>query len=165
MLEKYEVVQAFFHGFDYKPFFNEKANKLSIMIDAQEHVLKQDKGKERYLEQSGLLLKAFALSLPNQKALKIRNDVGFFQAVRAAIVKNTGDKPSTHPDDVDFAIRQILSKAVISDRVIDIFAAAGLDKPNISVLSDDFLAYVKEMPQKNLAFEALKKLLQDEIKN
>ena len=164
MLEKYEVVQAFFHGFDYKHFFDEKANKLAIMIDAQEHVLKQDKGKERYLEQSGLLLKAFALSLPNQKALKIRNDVGFFQAVRAAIIKNTGDKPSTHQDDVDYAIRQILSKAVISDRVIDIFAAAGLDKPNISVLSDDFLAYVKEMPQKNLAFEALKKLLQDEIR-
>jgi type I restriction enzyme, R subunit len=164
MMEKYEVVQAFYHGFDYKPFFGEKANKMQMMMDAQEHILKQDKGKERYLEQSGLLLKAFALSLPNQKALKIRDDVGFFQAVRAAIVKNTGDKSPTHQDDVDFAINQILSKAVISDRVIDIFAAAGLGKPNISVLSDEFLAYVKEMPQKNLAFEALKKLLLDEIR-
>jgi type I restriction enzyme, R subunit len=164
MLEKYEVVQAFYHGFDYQPFFSEKANKLAIMLEAQEHILKQDKGKERYLEQSGLLLKAFALSLPNKKALEIRDNVGFFQAVRAAIIKNTGDKPTSHPDDVDYAINQILSKAVISDRVIDIFAAAGLDKPNISVLSDEFLAYVKEMPQKNLAFEALKKLLQDEIR-
>ena len=141
-----------------------KEKKMPIMLNAMEHILKQDKGKDRYLEQSGLLLKAFALSIPNEKAIDIRNDVGFFQAVRAAIVKNTGDKSQTQVEDVDYAIKQILSKAVISDRVIDIFAAAGLDKPNISVLSDDFLKYVKDMPQKNLAFEALKKLLLDEIR-
>jgi type I restriction enzyme, R subunit len=164
MLEKYEVVQAFFHGFDYQPFFTEEKKRRFIMMDAMEHILKQDKGKDRYLEQSGLLLKAFALSIPNQKAIDIRNDVGFFQAVRAAIVKNAGDKSQAQVEDVDYAIKQILSKAVISDRVIDIFAAAGLDKPNISVLSDDFLKYVKDMPQKNLAFEALKKLLLDEIR-
>jgi type I restriction enzyme R subunit len=164
MLEKYEVVKTFFHGYDYQPFFTEEKKRRFIMMDAMENILKQDKGKDRYLEQSGLLLKAFALSLPNEKAIDIRNDVGFFQAVRAAIVKNTGDKSQTQVEDVDYAIKQILSKAVISDRVIDIFAAAGLDKPNISVLSDDFLKYVKDMPQKNLAFEALKKLLLDEIR-
>jgi type I restriction enzyme, R subunit len=164
MLEKFEVVKTFFHGYDYQPFFTEEKKRRFIMMDAMEHILKQDKGKDRYLEQSGLLLKAFALSIPNEKAIDIRNDVGFFQAVRAAIVKNTGDKSQTQVEDVDYAIKQILSKAVISDRVIDIFAAAGLDKPNISVLSDDFLKYVKDMPQKNLAFEALKKLLLDEIR-
>jgi type I restriction enzyme R subunit len=164
MMEKYEVVQAFFHGFDYKPFFGGKEKKMPIMLNAMEHILKQEKGKERYLEQSGLLLKAFALSLPNEKALQIRDNVGFFQAVRAAIVKNTESKSQAQVEDVDYAIKQILSKAVISDRVIDIFAAAGLEKPNISVLSDEFLAYVKNMPQKNLAFEALRKLLLEEIR-
>jgi type I restriction enzyme R subunit len=95
--------------------------------------------------------------------MKIRDDVGFFQAVRAAIIKNTGTK-ADQTQDMDTAIKQIVSKAIISDRVIDIFAAAELKKPNISILSDEFLAEVREMPQKNLAFEALKKLLNDEIK-
>jgi type I restriction enzyme R subunit len=164
MLEKYEVVLAFFHGFDYKPFFTTKEKRMPIMMEAMEHILKQEKGKERYLEQSGLLLRAFALSIPHEKAIEIRDDVGFFQAVRAAIVKNTEDESQTQTEDMDSAIKQIISKAVISDRVIDIFAAAGLDKPNISVLSEEFLAFVKGMPQKNLAFEALRKLLIEEIR-
>ncbi len=95
--------------------------------------------------------------------MKIRDDVGFFQAVRAAIVKNTENK-STGREDLDSAIKQILSKAIVSDRVIDIFAAAGLKKPDISILAEEFLAEVRDMPQKNLAFEMLKKLLNDEIK-
>ena len=133
------------------------------MREAMEHVLKQEKGKERYLEEDGLLTRAFALSAPHEAAMKIRDDVGFFQAVRAAIIKNTGSK-ADQTQDMDTAIKQIVSKAIVSDRVIDIFAAAGLKKPNISILSDEFLAEVKEMPQKNLAFEALKKLLNDEIR-
>ncbi len=98
-----------------------------------------------------------------KQALKIRDDVGFFQAVKAAIVKNTETKPS-QAQDMDTAIKQIISKAIISDRVIDVFAAAGLKKPDVSILSDEFLENVKEMPQKNLAFETLKQLLNDEIK-
>jgi type I restriction enzyme R subunit len=90
--------------------------------------------------------------------------VGFFQAVRAAIIKTTESKSQKELEDMDLAIKQIISKAVISDRVIDIFATAGLKKPNISILSDEFLNFVKVMPQKNLAFEALKKLLMDEIR-
>lgn len=164
MQEKYEVVKAFFHGFNYKKFFTAASNeKMSIMIEAMEHILKQEKGKERYLEQDGLLTRAFALSIPHEDAIKIRDDVGLFQAVRAAIIKTTGTK-GTEAEDVDSAIKQILSKAIISDRVIDIFAAAGLKKPDISILSDEFLAEMKDMPQKNLAFEALKKLLNDEIR-
>jgi len=164
MQEKYEVVKAFFYGFDYTRFFTAPSNeKMSIMIEAMEHILKQENGKERYLEQDGLLTRAFALSVPHEDAVKIRDDVGLFQAVRAALIKNTGTK-GTEGESVDSAIKQILSKAIISDRVIDIFAAAGLKKPDISILSEEFLAEMKDMPQKNLAFEALKKLLNDEIR-
>lgn len=164
MQEKYEVVKAFYHGFDYTPFFTVPSKeKMSIMIEAMEHILKQEKGKERYLEQVGLLTRAFALSVPHDQAIKIRDDVGFFQAIRAAIVKNTETK-TAKSEKVDTAIKQILSKAIISDRVIDVFAAAGLKKPDISILSDEFLAEVKDMKQTNLAFEALKKLLNDEIR-
>ena len=165
MLEKYEVVLQFFRGFSYKPFFTAPQDqKMPIMIEAMQHILKQEKGKERYLEQSGLLLKAFALAIPHEDAIKIRDDVGFFQAVRSAIIKTTESRSQTEIEDMDLAIKQIISKAVISDRVIDIFAAAGLTKPNISILSDEFLNFAKTMPQKNLAFEALKKLLMDEIR-
>jgi type I restriction enzyme R subunit len=165
MLEKYEIVKTFYHGFNYKTFFSApKENKMPIMIDAMQHILSQEKGKERYLEQSGLLIKAFALAIPHPDAIAIRDDVGFFQAVRAAIIKTTESKSQKELEDMDLAIKQIISKAVISDRVIDIFAAAGLKKPNISILSDEFLNFVKVMPQKNLAFEALKKLLMDEIR-
>jgi len=163
MQEKYETVSAFFHGFSYKPFFiAETTQKMTIMKQAMEYVLKQDKGKERYLKEATTLAWAFALAIPHEDALKIRDDVGFFQAVKAAIVKNT--EPKAAQRDVDSAIKQILSKAIISDRVIDVFAAAGLKKPDISILSEEFLAEVKNMPQKNLAFEMLKKLLADEIR-
>jgi type I restriction enzyme R subunit len=164
MQEKYETVTALFHGFDYKRFFKAPSKeRMSIMLQAMEHTLKQENGKERYLKEVSTLLWAFALAIPSDEALKIRDDVGFFQAVKAAIVKNTESK-SSQAQDVDTAIKQIISKAIISDRVIDVFAAAGLKKPDVSILSEEFLEKVKEMPQKNLAFEALKRLLNDEIK-
>lgn len=164
MQEKYETVSAIFHGFSYESFFDaETTEKMTIMKQAMEHVLKKEQGKERYLKEVTTLVWAFALAIPHEDALKIRDDVGFFQAVKAAIVKNTEPKTSQR-DNVDSAIKQILSKAIISDRVIDVFAAAGLKKPDISILSEEFLAEVKNMPQKNLAFEMLKKLLNDEIK-
>jgi len=133
------------------------------MLEAMDHILKQENGKERYLKEVNALLWAFALSVPDDQALKIRDDVGFFQAVKAAIIKNTETK-SSQEQDVDTAIKQIISKAIISDRVIDVFAAAGLKKPDVSILSEEFLEKVKEMPQKNLAFETLKRLLNDEIR-
>ena len=162
--EKYEIVSGLLHGFKYKPFFKASTkNKMVIITQAMEYILKQDKGKERYLKYVSELSKAFALAVPHKNALKIKDDVGFFQAVRSAIAKNTETK-GIEKEDLDSAIRQIVSKAIVSDRVIDIFAAAGLKKPDISILSEDFLSEVKEMPQKNLAFEMLKKLLNDEIK-
>ncbi len=165
MLEKYEVVTGMFHGFDFRKFFSSSVTeKMTIISLAQEHILAQDKGKDRFLGYVTQLSQAFALSVPHAETFKIRDDVGFFQAVRSRIAKFETGTGKTD-DDLDSAIRQIISKAVVSDRVIDIFEAAGIKKPDISILSDEFLAEVKGMPHKNLAFELLKKLLNDEIKS
>jgi type I restriction enzyme, R subunit len=139
------------------------AQRLSILPAAQEHILAQEDGKDRLLQAVTELSKAFALAVPHDEAIRVRDDVGFFQAVRAAIAKTSvGDRKSS--GDLDHAIRQIVSKAMASDEVIDIFAAAGLKNPDISILSDQFLADVRGMQHKNLAVELLRKLLNDEIK-
>ena len=170
MLKRYEICCDFFHKFDRSAWTTgTPAQKLSLLPVAQEHILKPvknetgDEKKSRYLQAVTALSKAFALSVPHDKALAIRDDVGFFQAVRAALAKSTGEKQKS-PDQIDAAIRQIISRAVASDKVIDIFEAAGLKKPDISILSDEFLAEVKNMPLKNLAVETLRKLLNNEIK-
>jgi len=164
MLEKYEIVCGMFHKFGYKHFFKAPVKeKMEIITLAQEHILKQKNGKERFLAYVTQLSRAFALSVPHKEALKIRDDVGFFHAVRARLAKYETGTGKTD-EQLDSAIKQIISKAVVSDKVIDIFEAAGLKKPDISILSDEFLAEVKGMPHKNLAFELLKKLLSDEIK-
>ena len=164
MKEKYEIVLDMFHGFDYKSFFTADTNeRLLIIENAMDHILGQEDGKERFVTNVSELTKAFALVIPDNEALSIRDDVGFFQAVRSAIIKNTETR-SIDSGVSETAIKQILSEALVSDRVIDIFASAGLKKPDISILSDEFLAEVKDMPQKNLAFEMLKKLLNDQIK-
>jgi type I restriction enzyme R subunit len=126
-----------------------------------EHILQQEDGKKRYLTAMAALSKAFALSVPHEDALRIRDEVGFFQEVRSGLVKTTVEGKSQA--ELDTAIRQLLSRAVVSDEVIDIFQATGLKKPDISILSDDFLEEVQQLPQKNLALELLRKLLNDEI--
>jgi len=164
MEEKYEVVKDMFHGFNYKKFFELKPNeRISFVPQAMEHILKEQGKKERFARETTALLKSFSLSVPKEGAMKIREDVGFFQAIKSAITKTTGITKDSE-EKFDTAIKQILSKAVISDRIIDIFEAAGIQKPELSILSEGFLAEVKQMPQKNLAFEALKKLLNDEIR-
>lgn len=164
MKEKYEIVTSLFHGFDYRKFFTASPKeRMGIIPQAMEHILKEKDGKERYLKNTTALLKSFALAVPHEDALKIKDEVGFFQAIKSAITKNTITKAKER-EDYDSAIKQILSKAIVSDRVVDIFAAAGLKKPDISILSEDFLLEVKEMPQKNLAFEMLKKILNDDIR-
>ncbi|MCK6574936.1 type I restriction endonuclease subunit R [Myxococcota bacterium] len=164
MLERYEVCCDIFHGFDWSAWTsNSPAERLSVLPAAQEHVLAQEGGKERLLQVVTELSKAFALAVPHDEAIRIRDDVGFFQAVRAAIAKTqVGDRKGS--GDIDHAIRQIVSKAIVSDQVIDIFAAAGLRNPDISILSDQFLADVRGLAHKNLAVELLKKLLNDEVK-
>jgi len=164
MLKKYEIVAAMFHGFNYKKFFElTPKDRMTLISQAMDFILKQDEDKERYLTHVTELLRAFALAVPHETAMEIKEEVGFFQAVKSAIVKTTVTTGKNR-EELDSAIKQILSKAIVSDRVIDIFAAAGLKNPDISILSEGFLAEVRASPQKNLAFEMLKKLLNDEIK-
>ncbi len=164
MLEKFEIASAMFHGFDYNPFFSNDASKrLTVIKEAMEHILSQEDGKPRFMQAVTELSKAFALSVPHERAVAIRDDVGFFQTVRSALSKNTTEG-GKGPDILDSAVRQIVSKAIASDEVIDIFGSAGLKKPDISILSDEFLEEVRHMPQRNLALEVLKKLLNDVIK-
>lgn len=164
MLARYETCRDLFHGFDWRMWTSgAPAERLSLLPAAQEHVLAQESGKERLLQAVTELSKAFALAVPHDEAIRIRDDVGFFQAVRAAIAKTQGgDRKNS--GDMDHAIRQIVSNAIVSDQVIDVFAAAGLKNPDISILSDQFLAEVRGMPHRNLAVELLRKLLNDEVK-
>jgi len=164
MLGKYEVCCGLFHGFDWSLWAaGTPAQKLTLLPAAQEHILKQDDGKDRLMRHVTELSQAFALAVPSDEALRIRDDVGFFQAVRAVLAKSAPGRGKSD-EDLDHAIRQIISKAVVSDQVIDIFAAAGLKKPDISILSDEFLAEIRGMPQRNLAVELLQKLLRNEIR-
>ncbi len=163
MLEKYEVCCALFHGFDWARWTTgTPQERLSLLPAAQEHVLAQQDGKERCLNTVRELSQAFALAVPHPETTRIRDDVGFFQAVRAALSKRaaTDARPE---EELDLAVRQIISRAVASEGVMDIFAAAGLNRPDISVLSDEFLAEVQGMPHRNLAVELLQKLLRGEV--
>ena len=163
MLEKYEVCYALFHGFDWSKWTTGNAQeRLGLLPAAQERVLAQEDGKERCLNAVRELSQAFALAVPHPETLRIRDDVGFFQAVRVALSKRAAGEARPE-EDLDLAVRQIISRAVASEGVMDIFAAAGLDKPDISVLSDEFLAEVQGMPQRNLAVELLQKLLKGEL--
>ena len=163
MQEKHEVCCTLFHGFDWSKWIKgSPQERLSLLPAAQEHVLAQEDGKECCLNAVRELSQAFALAVPHEDALRIRDDVGFFQAVRSALSKRA--QGETRPEEeLDLAVRQIISRAVASEGVIDIFAAAGLDKPDISVLSDEFLAEVQGMPHRNLAVELLQKLLKGEV--
>jgi len=165
LMEKYEVVRDMMYGFDYRSVIDDiPAKRISGITQAMEFILGQDDGKKRYLPAVSALTKAFALAVPHKKAIQIRDEVGFFQEIRSALVKTTGDEQGRTPDEIDSAIKQLVSKAVSSTEVVDIFEAAGMDKPDISILSDEFLEEVRALPQKNLALELLKKLINDEIK-
>jgi len=164
MERQYEICCGMFHGFDWSAWTTgSPQDRLSILPAAQEHVLSQDDGKARLSREVTGLSRAFALAVPHERALSIRDDVSFFQAVKSVLSKGSGTDTRS-PEEIDHAIRQIVSRAVSSDEVVDIFAAAGLKKPDISILSDDFLAEVRGMPQRNLAVEMLRKLLEGEIK-
>jgi type I restriction enzyme R subunit len=163
MLEKYEVCCGLLHGFDWSKWVTgTPAERLGLLPPAQEHVLAQPEGKERFLRAVQELSQAFALAVPHREALRIRDDVAFFQAVRAVLAKRAPSEAKPE-EELDLAVRQIVSRAVASEGVVDIFAAAGLKKPDISILSEEFLAEVRGMPQRNLAVELLRKLLNGEI--
>ncbi len=163
MLEKHEVCCALFHGFDWSKWTTGTATeRVGLLPAAQELILSQENGKERCLSIVRELSQAFALAVPHEETMRIRDDVGFFHAVQSVLSKSAVGEPRTE-EDMDHAVRQIISHAVASEGVMDIFAAAGLEKPDISILSDEFLAEVQGMPQPNLAVELLQKLLKGEV--
>jgi len=165
MLEKYEVVKNMFFGFDYQKYFPADIHdKLSIILEAENFILGLENGKKRYIDAVTALSKAFAMAIPHQKALEIKEQVAFFQAVKARIVKFKRNGNGNNSKDLETAIKQIIDNAIVSDGVIDVFDAAGIKKPDISILSDSFLEEIKGMKHKNIALETLKKLLNDEIK-
>ena len=161
--EKHEICCGLLHGFDRSAWTGgDPAARLGLLPAAQEHVLAQEDGKARCLRAVRDLSRAFALAAPHEAAIRIRDDVAFFQAVGAALAKRAGTEARTE-EDLDRAVRRIVSRAVAPDGVLDLFAAAGLDRPDVSILSEEFLAEVRGMPQRNLAVELLRKLLQGEL--
>ena len=163
MLEKYDICCGLFHGFDRARWISgTPAERLGLLPAAQEHILAQENGKERCLRAVRELSQAFALAVPHEEAIRIRDDVAFFQTVQSGLAKRAA--ANARPEqEMDHAVRQIISRAVVSEGVIDIFATAGLEKPDISILSEEFLAEVRGIPQRNLAVELLQKLLKGEI--
>ncbi|HEX5324342.1 MAG TPA: type I restriction enzyme endonuclease domain-containing protein, partial [Capsulimonadaceae bacterium] len=166
MQERFEVVRDMLHGFDYTAWFEgTPAQRLALIPAAMEFINSGDpkEGISRYLTAVVSLTRAFALAMPEDEAIAVREDLAFFHAVRAGLVKTTvtGAKST---EDLDTAVRQIISKAISSNEIVDIFRAAGLKTPDISILSGSFLEEVRAIPQKNVALEFLRKLLNDEIK-
>jgi type I restriction enzyme R subunit len=164
MKEKVEVLEGMLHGLDYEKYFTASTvEKLQILLKTQDFVLASDERKDRFTSEVGKLSKLFAMAVPSSEAEELREVVAFLQAVKARINKFT---PSGGKSDaeVDMAVRQIVDDALSSDGVVDIFEAAGIATPSIEILSDEFLLEVKNLKQKNIAFELLKKLLGDEVR-
>lgn len=167
MIEIYEIVVQMFGSFNYKKFFKLKAieEKFKFLPEAADYILSLENGSERFTQNVQKLLKLFSLSVPNERAMALRDDVAFFQSVNARIVKVAIGTGGPSDEEIETSIKQLISKAITTDDVIDVFDAAGINKPNIAILDDQFLAELKNMPRKNLAAELLKRLLKDEIKS
>lgn len=165
MREKLEVVQQLFHNFDYKLYFNaDTSKKLSLILAAEEHVLGLDNGKKRYVNEVTALSQAFAIAIPHDEAMDVKDEVAFFQAVKARLAKFDSTGEGRTDESIETTIRQVIDQALVSEQVIDVFDAAGIKKPDISILSDEFLLELKNHEHKNIALEVLKKLLNEEIK-
>jgi type I restriction enzyme R subunit len=166
MLEYFEAIEYQLRHFDWKKFFaltpEEKLRYIPLIVD---YIFSQENGEQSFVENTKNLLKTFAISVPHEKAMAIRDNVALFQAIKARLVKiadmNEGGKSD---DEIEIAIKQIISEAITADKVIDVFDAAGIKKPNIEILDERFLQELVNMPHKNLAVELLKKLLKDEIR-
>jgi type I restriction enzyme R subunit len=166
MLEKLEVVSQMYHGFEYKSYFEaDTSKKLSMILAAEEHILGLEDGKKRYINEVTALSKSFAIAIPNDQAMAVKNEVSFFQAVKARLAKFDFTGSGKTDEEIETTIRQVIDKALVTEQVIDVFDAAGIKKPDISILSEEFLMELKGMEHKNVALEVLKKLLNDEIKS
>jgi type I restriction enzyme R subunit len=165
MERNHETLQNFFHGVDYQGFSQaDGARQLEMIAAGAERVFEQTDGRTRFMGLVASLSKAFALCVPLEQTASVRDDLGFYQAVRASIRKRLSSSPAPSFGDARMAVRQVISGAVASDGVLDLFAAAGLADPNVAILSEDFLDRVAALPQKNLALETLKQLLADQIR-
>lgn len=166
MLEKIEVISAMYHGFQYEDYFDaDTSKKLSMILAAEDHILGLENGKKRYIDEVTALSKAFAIAIPHDQAMDAKDEISFFQAVKARLAKFDSTGSGKTDEEIETTIRQVIDQALVSDQVIDVFDAAGIKKPDISILSDDFLMELKGMQHKNVALEVLKKLLNDEIKS
>ena len=164
MLKYHEICRGLFHGFDWSAWTTGKPEeRVALLPAAQEHILAQENGKDRFVSAVNDISRAFALAVPHDEALRIRDDVGFFQTVRNVLAKRTRGETRTD-EELDHAVRQIIAGAVAPEGVVNIYASAGLPKPDISILSEEFLAEVRDMPQRNLAVEVLRKLLEGEVR-
>jgi type I restriction enzyme R subunit len=165
MERQFESLRDFFNGFDYGGFVEgNESSQLHAITAGADYVFEQNDGKRRFMTLVAGLSKAFALSVPREETEAIRDHLGYFQAVRAAIRKRLADDGPPPPPDSRAAVRQVISGAIVSDGVIDLFRAAGLTEPNVGILSEDFLERLAALPHKNLALETLRKLLNDQIR-
>ena len=170
VLEKIEVIRQLFHGFDYKIYFTANTQqKLQLILKAQEFILGVEDGRKRLIDGVSAISKAFAIAVPNEEAMALADEIAFYQAIKARLIKlegglSAGGSDSVRDESVETTIRQVIDSALVSDQVIDVFDAAGIKKPDISILSEEFMAEIKGMEHKNIAIEVLKKILRDEIK-
>ena len=166
MLEKLEVVSQMFHGFAYEDYFEaDTSAKLSLILAAEEHILGIENGRKRYIDEVTALSQAFSIAIPHEQAMDVKDELSFFQAVKSRLVKFDSTGSGRTDEEIETVIRQVIDKALVTEQVIDVFDAAGIKKPDISILSEEFLLEVKNMEHKNIALEVLKKLLNDEIKS
>lgn len=165
MLEKLETVSQMFEGFAYEDYFQaDTSQKLSIILAAEEHILGLENGKKRFIDEVTALSSALAIALPHGQAMDAKDEIAFFQAIKARLAKFDSTGTGKTDEEVETAIKQVIDQALISNQVVDIFDAAGIKKPDISILSEEFLLEIKDMEHKNIALETLRKLLNDEIK-
>jgi len=165
MHEKREIVSQMFHGFSYELYFAaDTSTKLSLILAAEEHILGLENGKKRYIDEVTALSRAFAIAIPHEQAMAVKDEISFYQAIKARLVKLDSTGTGKTDAGIETAVRQVIDKALVTEQVIDVFDAAGIKKPDISILSEEFLLEVQNMEHKNIALEVLKKLLNDEIK-
>ena len=164
MMEKLEVVQQMLDGMSYASYFSADISiKLSLILQTEDYILGLDDGKKRFVNEVNALSKAFAIAIPHEKAIDIKDEVSFFQAVKARLCKFDATSSGRTSEEIETTIRQVVDKALVSEQVVDIFDAAGIKKPDISILSEEFLMELRGMEHKNIALEVLKKLLNEEI--
>ena len=166
MLEKLETISQMFYGFSYEEYFDAPTSKkLSIILASENHILGIENGKKRFIDEVSALSKAFSIAIPHKQAMDAKEEIAFFQAIKARLCKFETNSSYSNNEEMETAIRQIVDESIVSDKIVDVFDAAGIKKPDISILSEDFLLEMKDMEHKNLAIETLKKILNDEIKS